>query len=183
MDKRALNVPVTLKTCNSGMKWSEYADRCVVCIFRPLHTRIARFQRHWNIQRSLIHTFASFILLSYSRFILVSFLLLNRTPLVDINGTVLDYVAFYDGTIPYFRKSHLPFFLLSLPILFIFVIVTLLLLIVPSFARNLSIIRNRWPNTERFIPFMDAIEMALTQPKSPSSLTIVGLLDYISFSV
>ena len=133
----------------------ENGYRCVMCFCRPLHTRIARLQRYLNIERSLAHTFASFILLSYSRFILVSFLLLTTTPLVKENGEVFGHVVFYDGTIPYFSKQHALFFGLSLVALFIFAIVTPLLLIIPSFSRNLTIVRRRWPKSKRFTPDLD----------------------------
>ena len=136
----------------------EKGFRCILCIFRPFHILLARFQQRWNIQRSLIHTFASFILLSYSRFILVSFFLLTTTPLLADDGNVFGPhygVAFYDGTIPYFSKRHIPFVILSSLILFSFVLVTPLLLMIPSLARNLSIIRKRWPKLDKIIPTFD----------------------------
>ena len=119
--------------------------RFVICIFRPLHILLARFQRHWNIRRSLVHTFASFILLSYSRFIFVSFLLLTTQPLFTDSGKVFDWVMFFDGSIRFLSSTHIPFALLSLLVLLTFGLVTPLLLIVPSVSRNLSIICRRWP--------------------------------------
>ena len=124
----------------------------IVCIGRPLHTLLARFQQHWKIERSLIHAFASFILLSYSRFIVISFLLLNMTNLFDMDGKIMHQVAYYDGTVRYFSAEHAPFAAFSLLILLIFAFITPLLLIVPSFARNITIVRKRWPKLGRFIP-------------------------------
>ena len=133
----------------------ETGFHCIVCICRPLHITIARFQQYLNIQRSLIHTFAAFILLSYSRLILVSFLLMTTTPLVAENGGKFGDVAFYDGNIPYLSTSHAIFVLLSSTFLVIFVVVTPLLLIFPSVARNCTVIRNQYPKIGRFLPNCD----------------------------
>ena len=129
--------------------------RCTVIIFRPLHILIARFQQCWKIQRSLIHTFASFILLSYSRFILVSLLLLTTTPFVTDDGEKLDSVAFYDGTVDYFGAKHTPFAILSLIILFIFAFITPLLLIFPSLAQNIDIVHKKWPRFGQLLPSLN----------------------------
>ena len=133
----------------------ETGFHCIVCICRPLHIAIARFQQYLNIQRSLIHTFAAFILLSYSRLILVSFLLMTTTPLVAENGGKFGDVAFYDGNIPYLSTSHAIFVLLSSTFLVIFVVVTPLLLIFPSVARNCTVLRNQYPKIGRFLPNCD----------------------------
>ena len=46
--------------------------RCVVTITRPVHRLLARFWRKFNINPSLIDTYAGLILLSYMRFLAVS---------------------------------------------------------------------------------------------------------------
>ena len=145
--------PLVLIGVVSLFQWMYHQGfRCIVVVFRPLHVRVARFQQHWKIRSSLIHAFASFILLSYSRFILVSFLLLTTTPLVTEDGVKLEYVAFYDGTIPYFSAEHAPFVILSLFVLLIFAFMTPLLLIVPSLARNTNIVCKRWPRCGKILP-------------------------------
>ena len=143
--------------------------QCILCIFRPLHTLLAHFQHHWNIQRSLMHTFASFILLSYSRFILVSFLLLTTTPLVTDSGDVFIRVVFYDGTIPFLSPGHAIFVLFSSLLLLLFAIVTPLLLIIPSVCRNLTIARRRWPRVGKFFP---SVHCSLSCPKLKAFLEI-----------
>ena len=106
----------------------------------------------------MIHTFASFILLSYSRFVLVSFLLLTTTLFVADDGSPFGPpygVVFYDGTIPFFSRRHIPFVVLSSLILFSLVLITPLLLIIPPLARNLNIVRKRWPKLDKVIPAID----------------------------
>ena len=133
----------------------EKGFRCMVCVFRPVHIMLARFQQRWNIQRSLIHAFASFILLAYSRFILVSFYLLTTTPLTTDDGGTFGPpygIVYYDGTIPYLSLRHAPFVVLALLVLISFVAVTPALLLVPSFSHNVALIRKRWPKLAGFIP-------------------------------
>ena len=126
-----------------------------MCLCRPLHWLLARFQQRFNIQRSLVHAFASFILLSYSQFTITSFYLLKRSLLTTHDGGTLGPnhgVVYFDGTIPYMSVSHAPYIFLSLLVLMTFVAVPPLLLLLPSFIRNVSIIRNRWPKYFRVIP-------------------------------
>ena len=146
--------PLALICMVSLLVWLyERGCRVIVCVFRPMHRLVARFQQQSNIQRSLIHAFASFILLSYSRFVLVSFLLLTTTPLTtEDGGTFGGGVVFYDGNIPYLSAKHAPFVALSALVLMSFVLITPLLLIVPSLFRNLSIIRGRWPRLACMLP-------------------------------
>ena len=128
---------------------------CTLFVFRPFHILLARLQRHWNIRRSLIHTFASFILLSYSRFILVSFRLLATEPLFTNDGRVFDRVMFFDGSIPFFGAAHMPFVVTSLLVLLSFGLIPPLLLIMPSISHNLNLIGRRWPNVCRYVPSFD----------------------------
>ena len=118
----------------------ERSFRPIVCLCRPLHSLLARFQLRWNIQRSLIHTFASFILLSNSRFILVSFLLLTRSPLTTDEGSSFGPrygVVYYDGTIPYLGRHHAPYAFLAVFVLMTFVAIPPILLVVPSIYQNI----------------------------------------------
>ena len=148
--------PLVLIVLVSGCVWLyEKGYRGIVCVCRPLHSLLARFQQKFNIRRSLIHAFASFILLSYSRFIIVSYLLLNRTILTTDDGGTFGPelgVLILDGTIPYMSIRHAPYVALSLLILLTFVGVPLLLLLLLPLIRNLSIIRNRWPKYFRMLP-------------------------------
>ena len=103
----------------------------VVCLCRPLHTFSSRFRRMWDLQESMTHALATFILVSYSRFTFVSFLLLVNVPLFNSTSSVTD-VLYYDGTIQYLGPDHIPYLVASVFVLLTFVAIPPLLLIGPS---------------------------------------------------
>ena len=78
---------------------------------------------------SLGNVIASFILLSYTQFAVVTFYLLIPTPMYNAEGFVVTYKAYYDGSMTYFGKEHAPYvtvailvsvFLIIFPIILLF---------------------------------------------------------------
>ena len=123
--------------------------RVVVCVWRPFHMCFARFRRKWNPKGSVINTFATFLLLWYSKLLMVSYSLLDADYLFNNRGErVGPVVLYYDASIEYFSREHLPFALLAICVLLVFVIFPLLLLLLypmKSFQRCLGYcIRIRW---------------------------------------
>ena len=115
--------------------------RPIMFICQPIYKLLAIFQRKFRIERSLEHAFASFILLSYSRFILISFFLMTQTPLTkDDGGTFGPGVWYYDGTVVFLSSEHAPYFVLSLFVLMTFVGIPPILLCLPSLDRKLNIL-------------------------------------------
>ena len=100
-----------------------------VRLWRPFHRCFARFQREWNVKTSVIDAFATFLFLSSTRLLNVSFDLLVPTRVYYQNGSVVGLFLFYDATIEYFGREHLPYAILALVILLIFVLLPLLLLL------------------------------------------------------
>ena len=101
--------------------------RIVVWLWKPFHSC---FKRQWNIKGSLINAFATFILLSYVKFLYTSFAFLFPVKVFDIHGRALSQLyLYYDGTVEYFGTEHLPFAILALVALFVFNIFPLLLLV------------------------------------------------------
>lgn len=85
----------------------------------------------WNIdfRSSIIDTFATFLHLAYSKLIFVSFNLMGHKVFLDSKGEQVGAkVVYYDATIPYLSKSHLPYFILSVIILDVFVVFPMLVL-------------------------------------------------------
>ena len=100
----------------------------VVWLWRPFITCFARCRRQWDIQNSLVDAFATFLLLSYVKFLSVSFDILMPTFSWNIEYTLQPLVVYYDGTIGYFGKEHLPYALLALAVLLVFTFCPILLL-------------------------------------------------------
>ena len=123
--------------------------RVVVYVWRPFHVCFTRFRRRWNPKGSVINTFATFLLLSYSKLLTVSYKLLDTNTLYNNTGkTFGPVVLYYDASIEYFSWQHLPFALPAICVLLVFVVFPLLLLLLypmRSFQRCLGYCtRIRW---------------------------------------
>ena len=132
--------PLLLIIVVSGCVWLyECGFKPALWLGRPIHWGLARFQHVWNIERSLIHAFATFILLSYTKFALISFRLLTNAPLVNANAdSVGPGVVYYEGTIPFFSSRHKPYIAIAIIVLLTFVSVPPILLSIPSLLHNLQ---------------------------------------------
>ena len=129
----------------------------LVYLWKPFHKCCGCISKRWGPSESLVHTFSAFLLLSYSKIIFVSFSLLhNSGQTVDINGEkVGPLVVYYNATVPYFGTEHLPFALLALSVLAIFIVLpVLILLLYPTavFQRCIShCCRRRWLALDAFV--------------------------------
>ena len=103
--------------------------RFLVCLWKPFRRFFIHFRKQWDIKTSVIEAFATFLLLSNFKFLSVSFDLLTPTEVRNINGSLLGLFLWYDGSIAYFGKEHLPYTVLALLLLLIFVIFPIVLLL------------------------------------------------------
>ena len=103
--------------------------KIVVCVWRPFHVCFTLFRRRWDPKGSVINAFATFLLLSYSKLLTVSYSLLAVTELYNNRGErVGPAVVYYDASIESFSRQHLPFAVLAISVLLVFVVFPLLLL-------------------------------------------------------
>ena len=137
----------------------DHGFRVIVWLWKPFHRCFVCFRREWNIKASLIDAFATFLLLSYVKFLSVSFDLLVPTRVYNIHGEMLTMLyLFYDGSLEYFGKDHLPYGVLALVVLVVFGIFPLLLLCLypcRCFQRCLNCCRLR---SQLLHIFMDAFQ-------------------------
>ena len=103
--------------------------RVIVWIWKPFHRCFARFRQQWDIRSSIIDAFATFLLLSNVKLLSVSFDLLIPIYVYNMNGSVVGIYLYYDASVEYFGKKHLPYAILALFVLLIFIIFPLLLLL------------------------------------------------------
>ena len=103
--------------------------KVIVCLWRPFHRCFVHFRRDWNIKSSLIDSFATFLLLSYTKFLSVSFDLLTPVPIFNIDGgTLSKWYLYWDGTVEFFGSEHLLYAILAVTVVIIFNIIPMLLL-------------------------------------------------------
>ena len=97
--------------------------RLLVYLWRPFRRLFIYFRKQWDIKTSVIEVFATFLLLSNVN---VSFDLLTPTEVHNINGSLLGLFLYYDASIAYFGTEHLPYAVLALLLLLIFVFLPVL---------------------------------------------------------
>ena len=102
--------------------------RLVVWLWRPFLRCCIRFQRQLDIRNSLIDAFATFLLLSYVKFLSVSFDILTPTILWDAREIRQPTVLYVDGTVEYFSEQHIPYAILAITVLLVFTLLPILLL-------------------------------------------------------
>ena len=122
--------------------------RFIVWVWKPFHRCFARFRQQWDIRTSIIDAFATFLLLSNIKLLTLSTDLLTPTYVYNMNGTVLGIYLYYDASIEYFdTKKHLPYAMLALFVVVVFILFPLVLLILhpmQCFQRCLGHCRVRW---------------------------------------
>jgi len=114
------------------VKLHDHNFRPIVLFWKPYHRCFVHFKRH-NSKGSIINAFATFFLLSFTKILIVSFNLLYavRPLLVNRNGTQLNsnLVLYYDSTLEFFSKDHLPFAVISICVGLVFIAFPIFLLI------------------------------------------------------
>ena len=123
--------------------------RILIWLCKPFHRCCAGRTSTWNPMVSLVHTFASFLLLSYPKILFVSCMSL-RTSSLNYNYIPRHrppYRMFYNASISNFSEEHLPFAVLAILTIFTFIIIPLLILLlypVRTFQKFLDCCRIRW---------------------------------------
>ena len=113
---------------NKGIKF-------IVYILRPLHYCLVRFRQLTTLRHSVTGGIAVFIIISYTKFTLISLLVLTQIPLYNISGDMVQAVHYYAGDLEYPNYNYvIPAYL----ILLTFGIIPPILLMYPSFLRLLE---------------------------------------------
>ena len=79
-----------------------------------------RWRRVWKAKTSVIDAFASCILLSYTKFVLVSSTYLSPSDVHDNSGVCVDRVLSFDTSVPFLGREHRPFVIIAIIVLFTF---------------------------------------------------------------
>ena len=116
----------------------------LVWVTKPFRKCLKSVDSSMTIKSSILSTFVTFILLSYGKFLTVSFDLLVFTKVYSPDGKAVMTVLFYDASIDYFGHKHLPYGILAIVITFFFNIVPLIFTLIHPlncFKGQLS----KWP--------------------------------------
>ena len=133
-----------------------YVSKLVSWCFAPCKgLKICVQVRRWDPKSTIIHAFSTFLLLSYSKLLYVSFNLLASTKLYDVNGTeTTPAVLYYDASIQYLSSAHRPFACLAILVLSTLIAFPpLLLLLYPTrlFQTCLGHCRVQWHPLHAFV--------------------------------
>ena len=132
--------------------------RVISFMCRPFRRCTEHFRSQWNVGTSIVEAFATFLLLSYVKFFNVSFDLLVPTTVYQVNGSSVGLYLYYDATIEYFGNEHLPYAVLAVFVMLVFIFFPLLLMLLypmRCFQHCLSCCGVRW----HALPiFMDAFQ-------------------------
>lgn len=73
--------------------------RFIVWLWKPFNMCYVRFRRQWDIRASVIDAFATFLLLSYVKFLFVSSDFLAPTKVMTKNGSTLGIASYFNANI------------------------------------------------------------------------------------
>ena len=102
--------------------------RVFVWLWRPFHRCCVRFTRIMDIKSSIVKAFATFLLLSYVKFINTTVDILLPTRVYNSSGKFVGLYVYYDASYKYFGPEHLPFCILGIVFSSLFILSPLTLL-------------------------------------------------------
>ena len=103
--------------------------RVVNFMCRPFHRCADCLRNQLELSTSIVDAFATFLLLSYLKLLDVSSNLLIPTQVYNVNGSPLGLYLYYDATIEYFGDEHMPYGVLAVFVMLVFILSPLLLLL------------------------------------------------------
>ena len=103
--------------------------RIVTFVWYPFNKCLSSLKNEWSEKASMIDVFATFLLLSYSRIMCVSFNLLIYTSIINARGEYLGRYLYYDASYKFMGKEHLPYGIIALVLFIVFNILPVLILL------------------------------------------------------
>ena len=101
----------------------------LIWIWKPFRKIFMVFKQKWEFKTSLIDAFATFFFLSFNKVISVSSDLLMPVQVYTAQSSKGTWALYYDGSIDYFNKQHLPYAILALLFLVLFDIIPVVVLL------------------------------------------------------
>ena len=104
--------------------------RLIVWLWKPFHRHFVYFRRGWDSKASIVNAFTTFLLLSFSKILFVSFTLLYTFHIHINNQLPRKCVLYYDPTVECHTQEFTIFAVIAVCVLVIFIIFPTILLIV-----------------------------------------------------
>ena len=126
----------------------------LVMVWKPCQALLAKFRESMDVRTSVIDSFATFFLLSYMKLLSVSSDLLIPTQIHKLGSNISTFGLYYSPTVVYFGKEHLPYAILAIIVLTVFVCVPIVILLLypfQFFQRLLSFFPLNWQFLHAFI--------------------------------
>ena len=123
--------------------------RVITIMWRPFRFLFSLLKSNWKTRTSLIDSYATFFLLSYGKFLSVSFDLLVPTKVYHLHGDYYNSTLglFYSADAKFLGNEHLLYGILAIAVLCVFVILpTVLFALYPFklFQKFLNLFSVRW---------------------------------------
>ncbi len=114
------------------MKLYERNYRVVVYAWYPFQLLLLHIRQNWDIRSTIADAYCTFFLLSFMKFLSVSFdfIICTKVYVVLANGTISSHLRlFYDASIDYFGPEHCPYAVIAIIILVVFILCPILILL------------------------------------------------------
>ena len=102
-------------------------------ISKPFQSLFVSFRKSWDVRTSIIDSFVTFFFLSYVKVLSVTNDLLAPTQIHQLGSNKSTFGLYYSPTVHYFGNEHLPYAILALTLLTVFVCVPTLVLVLYPF--------------------------------------------------
>ena len=148
-----------------------YDRKCVVivAVWRPFLKILTQLQTSWNVRTSVIDSFATFFWVSYVKIISVSADILIPTQIYTLGSNKSTFGVYYTPSVEYFGHEHLPYAILALILLALFVCIPILTLILypfQFFQKFLSLFPFNWHFLRAFVDSYQGCYKDGTEPRT-----------------
>ena len=103
--------------------------KIVVILWKPFRYLFILLRRNWDSRTTVIDAYATFFVLSFTKLLYVSADLLIPVRTHSLNNDSVRWALYYDATVDYFGKEHLPYAILAITGLSLFITPTILFLL------------------------------------------------------
>ena len=105
--------------------------KILICLWRPFQYLQYRLGVNFDPISSIVHTFSTFLLLAYTKVLVVSFSLIAPSRIYNQTDELSYKIMSYDASIHFLSRQHLPYFALALCMLTFCGVPLLVLLLYP----------------------------------------------------